>query len=206
MKGIVGVVPSAGLSSRMGRTKALLMARGLPFLERVAGAFRDGGCERVMVVVRDLESPEARLAETLGLEVVLNPDPGPGPISSLRVALQAVEDGPGDVDWCGWCPVDHPLVETATVARLIDVAVHNPDHIVVPSKDGQRGHPVIFPRSVFNELMNQDLPEGARSVVRRDAGRVVEVPVEDPGVVVDIDTPDQYAERFPEDDVGPGAP
>jgi molybdenum cofactor cytidylyltransferase len=203
MTRIAGIVPAAGLSSRMGRTKALLMARGLPFLERVARAFREGGCDLVAVVVRDLDGPEARLAEALGLDVVLNPDPSEGPITSLRAALATL---PADVGWCGWCPVDHPLVEAATVTRLIATARKHPNCIVVPSLGGERGHPVIFPRAVFNELMERDLIEGARGVVRKDASRVIEIAVDDPGVIADIDTPDQYAEHLPEDHLDAGSP
>lgn len=202
MSRVAGVVPAAGLSSRMGRTKALLMAKGLPFLERVSTAFRDGGCDLVLVVVRQLDAPEARLAEALGLVVVVNPDPDEGPITSLRAALRQLPD---DVHWCGWCPVDHPLVESATVAQLIEAARARPTAIIVPSVGEERGHPVIFPRQVFAELMEEDLLEGARSVVRRDVKRVHHVPVTDPGVVTDIDTPSQYAERFPEGDTPPGA-
>ena len=203
MSRIAGVVPAAGLSSRMGRTKALLMARGLPFLERVASAFQDGGCDLVTVVVRELDSPEARLAQTLGLHVILNPDPTEGPITSLRAALAELPD---DVDWCGWCPVDHPLLESGTVRRLIDVARANPKAIVLPVVDGERGHPVIFPRAVFHELTAPGLREGAREVVRRNPDRVIEVPVDDPGVIVDIDTPDQYAESFPDERLDAGPP
>ena len=65
---------------------------------------------------------------------------------------------------------------------------------------------MFFPRSVFEELTAPDLTEGAREVVRRDPGRVIEVPVDDPGVIVDIDTPDQYAERFPDESLDAGAP
>jgi CTP:molybdopterin cytidylyltransferase MocA len=184
----------------MGRTKALLMARGLPFLERVSSALRDGGCDPVVVVVRDLDAPEARLSLTLGLGVVLNPDPAKGPITSLQAALREL---PTDVGWCGWCPVDHPLVESATVALLIDAARSHSHAIIVPRLGEERGHPVIFPRAVFGELLAEDLADGARSVVRRDPSRVREVIVADPGIVADIDTPSEYAERFPEDELPP---
>lgn len=203
MTRVAGVVAAAGTSSRMGRTKALLMARGLPFLERVADAFREGGCDLVFVVVRELEGAEARLAKTLGLRVVVNPDPDEGPISSLRAALRVLPD---DVAWCGWCPVDHPLVRAETVARLIDTARQRPDRIIVPRRGDERGHPVIFPRSVFEELLSGHLPQGARSVVRRDPDRVHVVTVSDPGVVADIDTPADYAERFPDEPLPPETP
>jgi molybdenum cofactor cytidylyltransferase len=61
--------------------------------------------------------------------------------------------------------------------------------------DGKRGHPVLFDRALFDELLSTRLEEGARSLIRAHASEVAEVEVDDPGVLIDVDTPEEY-ERY----------
>ena len=191
---VAGVVPTAGRSSRMGRPKALLSPEGRSFLSRVVHALREGGCDPVLAVVRDPGGREADEARRLGAVVVTNPDPGPGPISSLRAGLAAV---PPAADGCAWCPVDYPLVRGETVGALVAAFSSAPESIVVPVRGAERGHPVIFPRSLFVYLDEPGLPEGARTVVRRNEDAVVRVETDDPGVLTDIDTPEELRRWFP---------
>ncbi|MDT8341562.1 MAG: XdhC family protein [Longimicrobiales bacterium] len=200
LSGGVGVVPCAGRSRRMGRSKALLDADGEPFLARAVAALREGGCERVLVVVSDASGPEARLARRCGARVLSNSEPGPGPISSLRVALRALAGEGAGVEDVVFLPVDHPDVRPATVAALL--AAPAGPAVVVPRWEGRRGHPVLFRPPVFAELLDPALEGGARTVVRRDPARVLEVEVTDAGVCRDVDTPEAYRARFGRD---PGA-
>lgn len=193
---MVGVVPCAGLSSRMGRSKALMDAGGAPFLARVVGALRDGGCDTVVVVVRAAHGPEASLARELGARVLVNTEPEAGPISSLRVALGALDPARKGIVFL---PVDHPGVRGETVAAILEAAEATGASIVVPRHGTRRGHPVLFRRDVFSELLDPALEGGPRTVVRRDPSRVVELPVDDPGVLQDIDTPGEYHAAFPDD-------
>lgn len=189
---IAGIVPAAGRSSRMGRSKALLAPAGRSFLRRVTEALVEGGCDRVMVVVRDESSAEADEARALGLQTVVNPDPSEGPVTSLRAGIAAL---PPDLSGCAWFPVDHPLVRADTVAALLASFAGAPDCVVVPSHGGRRGHPVVLPRSLFQRLAEPGLAEGARTVVRAHPRRVT-VAVNDPGVLIDVDTPEDYREVF----------
>jgi len=193
---VVGIIPAAGASSRMGTAKALLDADGRTFLERVVAVLVGGGCRSVMVVVEDPRSPVAAMALRAGAIVVENPDPGEGPITSLRRAVAAL---PEDAAGCALCPVDHPLVQAQTVALLLHAFRERRAAVTVPTWLGRRGHPVILRRDVAAELLDPELPDGARTVVRRRAalGERLEVPVEDGGVVVDIDTLPEYRRRFP---------
>jgi molybdenum cofactor cytidylyltransferase len=84
---------------------------------------------------------------------------------------------------------DHPLVTPATFRALVDGYNKTRRPIVVARFHGRRGHPVIFDHSVFAELMAASEDEGARVVVNADPQRVLYVDVEDPGVVLDLDTP-----------------
>ncbi len=179
----------------MGAPKALLRAGGSTFLDQVTGALQEGGCAPIIVVVADLHGPVAERARAAGARVEVNSHPADGPIASLRVALRALDD---DVEACAFLPVDHPLVQGATVARLIASLEASHAPIVVPSYGGERGHPVLFRRSVFPELLEDDLAEGARTVVHRHLPDLLEVGVPDPGVLTDIDTPEEYRRHFDE--------
>ena len=88
--------------------------------------------------------------------------------------------------------VDHPLVEESTVALLVERFRQTRQPIVIPTFEGRRGHPVLFGRTVFAELFSAPLQEGARFVVRGRPELVDTVEVDDPGILADIDTPEQY--------------
>lgn len=191
---IAGIILAAGRSSRMGESKPLLDAGGKTFLERAAAALVDGGCSSLIIVLREENGRAAAVARSVGAEIVVNPDPDTGPIGSLRLALDAL---PADASACVVLPADHPLVAADTVATVISTYVETGALLVVPTYQGQRGHPTLFARTMFGELRRPDLPEGARSVVRAHEDTVVLVPVGDPGTLVDVDTPDDYHRHFP---------
>jgi molybdenum cofactor cytidylyltransferase len=93
--------------------------------------------------------------------------------------------------------VDHPAVRPATFALLAAAHAGRPDAIVVPVAmiDGvaRRGHPVVFPRWAFDDLAGPSAEAGgARTVVRSHPDRVTEIDVDDPGILVDIDTQAGY--------------
>ncbi len=188
------IVAASGLSSRMGARKALLDAGGRTFLRRTVLSLKEGGASPVMVVVRDPGAEEGLEAWASGGIVIRNPDPSPGSISSLQAGLRALPpEAPGVL----FCPVDHPLFLATTVEALCVAFAASSAPIIAPTHGGRRGHPVVFSRSLFRELLEDNLPEGARSVVRRYLEARLEVPVDDPGILADIDTPAEYRRHFP---------
>jgi CTP:molybdopterin cytidylyltransferase MocA len=141
-----------------------------------------------------MDGDVAKEAERQGGEVILNPDPAPGPVASLQAGLRAL---PPQVEAVFFAPVDHPLFSPRTVRALIQAFREHRAPVVLPSFEGWRGHPVLFSRDLFPELLEEELPEGARSVVRRYLSTRLQVPVEDPGILADIDTPEDYRKHFP---------
>jgi molybdenum cofactor cytidylyltransferase len=98
---------------------------------------------------------------------------------------------PDGLDGAAVFLVDHPLVDRGTIDAL--VARLAPGRIIVPVHDGRRGHPVIFAADLFDEILGLSSDQGLNTVVRRQPERVVEVFVENAGVLRDIDTPEQFA-------------
>lgn len=189
---LAAIVLAAGASERMrGHPKALLRWHGLTFLAGILQACYAVGIDRRVAV---LGHHADRILEAVPLEevtVVHSTDLDAGPIGSIRAGLASIARHPvnGVLVW----PVDRPHVQIGTLEALLAAMDHHPDRpIILPRHLGRRGHPVIFRRAVFGELLEAPDDEGARAVVRRDPARVLAVDVDDHAVVQDVNTPDEY--------------
>ena len=179
----------------MGSPKALLLDdRGRPFVARVASSMRAAGVEALVVVSgQHHDAIVAALQAELGAtapQVIRNPDPERGQLSSLWTGMDRVCDA--DTEGIVVTLVDVPMVLPQTIRGVIDAWRQARAPIVRPSVGSRRGHPVVFDRAIFDELRHAPLHEGARSVVRAHRNDVLDVPVDDPGCIVDIDTPADY--------------
>jgi molybdenum cofactor cytidylyltransferase len=179
----------------MGSAKALLRDdRGQTFVSRVALSLIAGGVERVVVVSGHEHEAivSALAAEVPGAPptVIRNPDPDRGQISSLWTGMDEVCRP--DTDAIVVTLVDVPLVQAATVRIVVEAWRRTHAPIVRPAVGGRRGHPVVFDRSTFDELRRAPLDQGARVVVRAHAHDMLDVPVDDPGCIADVDTPADY--------------
>ena len=191
---IVAVVLSAGESSRMGRPKALLPIDGQTFIERIVSALKQGGVERIVVVLGfNAEELRRRIAH-LPVEILVNSDYKLGQLSSLQVAVRYLE---ADNNCTGMMVhlVDHPYIDPALVKLMLQRFDPAKPAIVVPRHQGKRGHPVIFSRSLFGELLNAPLDQGAKAVVNAHRDDTVELDTEDAGITLDIDTPELYRQH-----------
>jgi molybdenum cofactor cytidylyltransferase len=91
--------------------------------------------------------------------------------------------------------IDHPMIHRTLVNQLIDAFSRSAAPIVLPSFERRCGHPMIFGARLFNELLTAPLDQGAISVVRKHAHEILHLNVDEPGVLVDIDTPEAYEEH-----------
>lgn len=180
----------------MGHAKALLRcgAGGPTFVTSLIAALRDGGLDDVLVVGRPGDEALRREVEAGGARFVENPRPQDGQLSSLLAGLN-VADRPG-VRGLMAVPVDMPLINSRIVAALLKAFAASPAPIVRAVHRGRHGHPVIFSRAVFPDLRRADPAAGARAVVSAHAADVVDVEIEEPAVVTDIDTPEDYERVF----------
>ncbi len=189
------VILAAGSGTRLGgAAKALLPHAahgGRTYLEVIAGTARAVGlAEGVVVVGPPYGDAVAGHARALGLRVAVNGEPARGMASSVAIGFAAIADGEADAAWL-W-PVDHPDVREDSLARL---AAALEDHDVAqPRFEGRGGHPPLIARAVWPRLVGcAAAPGGARAVL---AGTdVIAVELDDPGVVRDVDTPEDAAAR-----------
>ena len=107
-----------------------------------------------------------------------------GQLSSLKAGLPAATASAALVHLA-----DHPMVKPATFEALVAGYGRSGKPIMIARYLGRRGHPVIFGRALFDELLDAPEDQGARAVVNANPSRVAYVDVDDAGVTTDLDTP-----------------
>jgi molybdenum cofactor cytidylyltransferase len=194
---IAAIILAAGESTRMGRPKALLHAPdGRAFVGRIVRAFAAAGIDQVTIVTGAQHDAVVTAITADRPPIVprfaVNPDPSRGQVSSLWVGLDAVMRP--DLEAVLMTLVDVPMVRATTIREVVDTWTRTRAPIVRPAVGDRHGHPVLFDRSLFDELRRAPLDEGARAVVHAHAAEVVNLPVDDEGTLLDIDTPADYEE------------
>ena len=183
----VAVVPAAGSAERFGGRKLLTPIDGEPLLDRTISALLNGGVDQIIVVVGpeadDLKHDVNAFSDPRVWPVV-NPDPSRGMFSSLQAGMAEAE-----ADALLVLPADMPFVQSGTVAILLDVFASRPA-IVSPRYQGKRGHPVVLPPALRDEIRAADPTFTLHDILKRHADMRVDVDVQDRGVVRDVDRPE----------------
>jgi molybdenum cofactor cytidylyltransferase len=196
MSGVLGIILAAGQSTRMGRPKALLPCPpdGRPFVSRLIAALHDGGLPRIAVVGRASDAGLRHEVEAASpvVRYLENPLPELGQLSSLLIGVSFAEANGGTGLLV--VPVDMPLIRPATVSAALHAFARSDRPILRVTHEGLHGHPVLFRAPIFHALKNTDPSLGARAVLRADPDRVLNLEVDDPGVLRDFDYPSDYRE------------
>lgn len=186
---VAGIILAAGKSSRMGTMKGLLPYGGSSVLQTVINKAESSTLHSLLLVLGH-ESEAVREQIVLErTEIVMNPDYAAGMSTSLQAGLPVV---PPECEFAMFLLGDQPLVATATLNLLVTAAQENPGTFIVPYYAGKRGNPVLAHRLFFPEISLVRGDAGARPLLARYPERVVRVEVNDPGVLVDLDTPEDY--------------
>ncbi len=185
-----GIILAAGESRRMGYPKPLLEIGGRTFVEQIAETMLAVVPRLVIVIGAHRDRVRAAIPRDARIAIAENPDYSRGQLSSLKVGLDAVQpDSAGAIVHLG----DHPMVRVETFRAIVDSYNRTGKPIVIARHDGRRGHPVVFDRALFAEILSAPEKEGARYVVNADASRVAYVDLDDPGINLDLDTPADLA-------------
>ena len=194
MPRIAAVVLSAGESSRMGRPKALLPIEGETFIGRIVGSLKRTQVGKILVVLGHNADQLAAAIGALPVEILINPNYQLGQLSSLQVAVRNLLSDP-DCEGMLVHLVDHPYIDASLVDRMIRQFYESKKDIVVPRCRGKRGHPVLFSRRLFGELLDAPMDQGAKAVVNAHGDATLEIETDDEGITVDIDTPELYRQH-----------
>ncbi len=184
---MAAVVLAAGQGRRFGSAKQLAELDGRPLVRRAVETLLRTEVGRVVVVLGYRAGDVQEALRGLPVYCIANPHWEHGLSSSVRVGLEVVGE---EAQAALFYLADQPLVRPDTIDRLLDVSRAHSGSIVVPVYQGKRGNPAVFPRRFFAELSTLEGDVGGREVMGRWPKAVVEVPVEDPGVLVDVDRPE----------------
>lgn len=174
----------------MGRPKPLLPFGEKTALDLLIAALRQAGIEEIVLVLGPGGEAVAEVLPDIPLTLAWNRQPGSDMASSLRLGMNHL--GPATTGVLV-ALADHPLVAAETLATLGAQHLQWPEAILLPTSQGRNGHPVLLPRSILNEL--KQLPT-LREVVRREPGRLRHIPTTDPGILLDLDTPEDYLQAL----------
>ncbi len=184
-----GILLAAGSSRRFGADKLLQpMANGEPMAIMAARHLLSAVSRGVAVVRPDAAELSSALAE-LGYRVVENPRPESGMGESLAVAVSASLDAGGWLVALG----DMPWIKPHTIAQLAE-RLEQGASIVAPTHKGERGHPVGFAARWGEWLVDLTGDRGAKKLLIDYPGELQLLPSDDPGILADVDFPEQLSE------------
>jgi molybdenum cofactor cytidylyltransferase len=190
---IAAIVLAAGRSTRMGAANKLTAdVGGRPLVRRAVEAALASSARPVLVVTGHQADDVREALAGLGVTFVHNPDYALGLSSSLKAGIAAV---PPSADGALVLLGDMPQLESAHLDRLIaNFADAAREAIVVPSRGGQRGNPVLWPRTYFAEMLQLEGDAGAKRLLAAHPARVREVDLDTEAIFVDVDTPEALAQ------------
>ena len=182
---IGAVILAAGMSSRMGEAKQLLRFGENTLLERVIENVRASRVDEIVLVLGHEAKTIQERVGVKNLKVALNEAYQQGMGTSLRTGLSKLDPA---IDAALIVLADQPFVRPATLDLLIDQYQRSKAQIMIPVYKGFRGNPVLLDRSVFPEVMALSGDIGCRAIFGDHLDGIVKVPVEDIGILLDLDS------------------
>ncbi|MDR0917144.1 MAG: NTP transferase domain-containing protein [Oscillospiraceae bacterium] len=184
---VQAIILAAGLSSRMTEFKPLLPVGGTTAIRRTIDCAAT--CGTAPIVVTGHRADELTRA-IVGVNVTIahNDEFRTGMFSSVQTGLRALS---GDCDAFFLLPADCCAVSPNMLQTLISRYVPSDDAILYPTHAGRRGHPPLIPAKYADGLLKHDGSDGARGYLHPQPSR--DIPVDDAGILLDMDTPDDYA-------------
>ncbi len=188
----IAIVTAAGSAERFGGRKLLADVDGRPLLERTVASLIDHVAQAIVVVGPDADELRRAIPSLAHpkVRVVVNLEPTRGMLSSIQTGLTTV-------DWAdayAVMPGDMPFVRTETVKLLAEQFACSPG-IVSPRYKGKRGHPVFLPSALRDEVLREDPRSNLHEVLKRHPEARVDLDVDDPGVVRDVDRVEDLVSR-----------
>jgi molybdenum cofactor cytidylyltransferase len=189
------IIPAAGKSVRMGRPKLALPLGDRTVVEHVLAALQQAKIQHILLVAGPQVAELAVLAEAAGAHVVLLDRETPDMRATVELGLQWLEEQfhpKPDDDWL-LVPADHPTLDSTVIEQLLQArALHPQASIFIPTHNGQRGHPALIAWHHVSAMRAMPAGHGLNVYLRQHAAESLEVPVESPHILCDLDTPEDY--------------
>lgn len=187
---IAALILCAGRSSRMGNFKPLLPLGPDNFIERTIRLYRSVDINDILVVVGHEAQRVIPVLEDLGVSWVQNPHYDRGMFSSIQTGVRHLQ---------GQClafflhPADTPFVHPETIKSLIAAFQTKEADICRPCYRGRNGHPPLISMALGCAISEFDGEGGMRALLARSTEKSRNVFCNDPGILMDLDTPEDYA-------------
>lgn len=186
---LAAIIVAAGYSFRMKRFKPLLSLGGSTVLEQAIHSFQVSGIRDIRVVVGHRANELLPIIERLGVQAIVNPDYSAGMFSSVSAGVQSLSSA---VSGFFLLPVDNPIVNRDTLETLQNTFFSTEFGIIYPFYKGMRGHPPLISRCYVNEVLAWNKAGGMRALLEQHDDDALDVEVVDPGILLDMDTPEDY--------------
>jgi len=189
---IHALVPAAGHSTRMGRPKLSLPLGDRTVIEQVVRTLREA-IDQVLVVVGPHVAELVPLAEKAGAATLLLEHETPDMRATIERGLAWIETRhhPTSADFVLLVPADHPALDAQVIRNLL--AVDSPRDIRIPTFQGKRGHPTLIGWRHVAAIRALPSNAGLNTYLRSVPAEVLEVPVDFASILLDLDTPEDYA-------------
>jgi molybdenum cofactor cytidylyltransferase len=184
------IILAAGLGERLKTVglKPFLLYKGKSFIQLAVEKVKSIGIDPLVIVTNKLYYPQI-LECNFPASIQINPHPEQGMLSSILIGLNEIESsGAGFF----LCPIDYPLVQQKTYHKLLLAHQSQPHQIIKPVCNSRAGHPIVFPKNLIESLKQAPLDQGARVVTRQHVHQTSFIPVDDPGILLNINTPGLY--------------
>ncbi len=183
------MILAAGESKRMGKPKLLLPFGEKTMIETVIDRVIQSRAEKILVVLGSNGEKIEKKIGNLPLEISVNPDFKEGMLSSVQHGFNALpEDAQAVLIFLG----DQPSIPSKVIDRVIDVFRETGKGIVLPVYKGERGHPVLIDMKYRHEVKNLNPEVGLRELVYGRPEDILEVDVDDAGILRDINDIEDY--------------
>lgn len=185
---ISAIVLSAGLSKRFGSPKALTYINNTTSIEHIQVQLLNSSVDEIIIIIgHDAERIKKHVLQHPKIIIAYNKDYSLGQTSSVQCGIkQCHQHSDGIFIW----PVDCPLIQTSTIELLIKAHHDNPTKILIPTYQGKKGHPPLFPSVYKSKLMQLTVDQGINVLFSNDD--VLLISTDDAGVLKTFNTPEEY--------------
>jgi CTP:molybdopterin cytidylyltransferase MocA len=189
---VAAIIVAAGASTRLKQPKQLVLLDGEPLLQRAVRGAREAGAKPVFVVLGAYREAIENEIDFGAATVLRNDEWEEGLASSIRAGVKAVEEADAAAAGVLLMTCDQPRVTTGHLRAMIEQFEERPTLIIASIYAGIRGIPVIFPPTMYADLLALRGDRGARGLLANTSLPLVEIPLQ--GGEVDIDLPQDLAE------------
>ncbi|MBI5932265.1 MAG: nucleotidyltransferase family protein [Chloroflexi bacterium] len=192
---IAAIILAAGQSKRMGQPKMLLPWGATTMLGQIVETLQSADMKEILVVTGAERERVEQIVAQYGVRSSPNLASGEM-LSSMQVGLRVLRDN-ASVAAALICLGDQPQVQDGSVRAVTEAFEARKSSLVVPSYRMRRGHPWLVARPLWEEILAMSPTESPREFLNRHAGEIEYVNVDNPSILADLDTFEEYLKSRP---------